>query len=151
MGSPRRVTRLVFILAGAFACSGDSTGPEDTPCEAETSSVEATVSVEGSVVFDWTPSCAVALLLVEDGSSDMWFMSTPEDQWTSPEAGNRITPPVTYGQRPPGEWEWYGPEPLVEGRTYELILWRILPSGSTAECQSRFEDICLLTIETFVR
>ena len=151
---PIQIRIAVAISLGwlvAQGCSKDSTGPDSAPCTAETGSVTATVTVGTSVRFDWTPRCSVAMVLVEEDASDRWLVSSPEDSWTSADAANKILPPLTYGQTPAGTEIGEPPATLVAGRTYELILWRMLPSGSTAQCQQRFENMCLLTVTEFTR
>ncbi len=148
---PGRSPLLVLAGAAILSCSDDPTGPETADCAAETSSVEATVSVGSSVTFDWSPRCAVAFVLVEEDGGDVWWISTSEDDWDSPNLANRITPPVTYGQVPAGILDSYGPDPLVPGTTYELVLWRILPAGSTAQCQARIGSACLIAVKEFTR
>jgi hypothetical protein len=103
------------------------------------------------VVFDWAPDCAVAFLLIEEEASDRWGIIAPGLSNSSTESANIISPSVTYGVVPPGTDEITPPEPLIAGRTYELLLWKIVPAGSTALCQARFENACLLTIKEFVR
>lgn len=147
-----RLRPVALAAAVCIACSDDAAGPDGDACPDETSSVEATVTVgQSSVAFDWTPRCSVALLLVEEEASDRWSISTPEESWTTPALANRIAPPVTYGEVPAGITESFGPEPLVPGQSYELVLWSILPSGSTAQCLQRFESACLLEVEAFTR
>lgn len=150
----RRTAQLLEIAAAAAvvsACSDDSTGPQADPCTAETSAVEATVAIGTDVVFDWAPECHVALLLVEGDEGDTWLISTSEDDWDSPELANRIAPPVTYGRVPSGIPETWGPEPLIAGGSYDLILYRILPSGSSVQCEVNFGNACALAIQTFTR
>jgi hypothetical protein len=142
---------LVLVCALNASCSEGGTAPSNDPCLPETSQVTATVAVGSSIVFDWNPRCNVAMVLVEAEASDRWWISTPEESWTSPDAGNKITPPLTYGQIPAGITDSYGPDPLVVGETYELILWRVLPNGSTAQCQQRVDNMCLLAVHQFTR
>jgi hypothetical protein len=151
---PIQIRFTVAISLGwlvAQGCSKDATGPAADPCTAEIGSVTATVTAGTSVKFDWTPRCAVAMVLVEEDASDQWIVATPEDSWTSAEAANKILPPLTYGETPAGTDVGEPPATLVAGREYDLILWRVLPSGSTAQCQQRFENMCLLTVTAFTR
>lgn len=148
------VSVIVLVCAFTVACSGDAAGPADAECSAETTSVTATVTGTTSAVFNWTPACAVALLIVEEDGSDMWWISPfagepPAD--TTPEAANRITPSVTYGQVPAGMAHSDETLPLVPGRSYDVALWRVLPAGSQAQCQEKFDNWCLLTMKTFTR
>ena len=129
----RRFWAVLTLAAGSLGCSDEVTGPEEASCLPETASVEGKVTVGASVVFDWSPRCPVALVLIEEGAHDKWLVSTG--------SANAITPPVTYGQVPAGATDSYGPEPLVAGQTYELILWRMMPDGSSA----------LLTVKEFTR
>jgi hypothetical protein len=146
----RTIVSFVGVLTIA-ARSDHPTSPEVAPCTAETSSVTAAVEVGQGIMFDWEPACGVAMLLVEEDASDMWGISTDEATWTSPDQGNLITPPVTYGAGPSGATEFQEPLPLVAGGTYELILRRILPEGSQAPCEQRFENLCLLAVHAFTR
>ena len=85
------------------------------------------VDVSGTApVFSWDPDCAVAWLLVEEGSSDVWFIES------SPTQANLISPPITFGATslPAGVQTSYGPDPLVRGTSYELILAPGRRSGS---------------------
>ena len=147
----RLLTAISFGWLVVQGCSKDSTEPDSVPCTAGTGSVTATVTVGASVKFDWTPRCSVAMVLIEEDASDQWLVGTSEDSWTSAETANRILPPLTYGQTPAGTEVSEPPATLVAGRTYELILWRVLPSGSTAECQLRLQNMCLLTVTPFTR
>ena len=135
------------------ACSDDPTSPNDDSaslsCDADTGTVDVTVGASG--VFDWSPACAVALLLVEDEASDMWGVSTDDATWNIPDQANLITPPLSYGAPQTGASQFQEPLPLLSGVTYELILWRVLPDGSAAQCQQRFENLCLLAVHPFVR
>jgi hypothetical protein len=91
------------------------------------------------------------MILVEEDASDMWGSATDQDQWDSPAAANLIAPPVTYGTALTGTIAFQDPLPLEAGHTYELVLWRILPSSSNAQCQQRFENACLLAVHEFAR
>ncbi|HUG01385.1 MAG TPA: hypothetical protein VML95_05945 [Longimicrobiales bacterium] len=132
----RAAVALAFLVA---ACGGDATAPgeEAVPCEATTNSVEASVAVGQAVVFDWTPACEVALLLVEPTGSghDLWAVSVDDAE------ANGIAPPVTYGVLPEGAESSSAAEPLISGQRYELILWRVMPNGSAV----------LLTVHEFTR
>jgi hypothetical protein len=93
----------------------------------------------------------MAIVLVEDDASDMWGVGTAESQWNSPTTANVIAPPVTYGVAPSRTETFESARPLASGRTYEVILWRILPASSTAQCQQRVEAMCLMAVHAFVR
>lgn len=149
----RQVFRLavpvsLFLLSG---CS-DSTSPGDNECPAETASVNATVTTAGSVVFDWSPRCAVALVLIEEDADDQWLVSSMNDTETLETSENRLLPPITYGQSPANATEVSAAVPLVPGHTYELVLWRVLPAGSsTAQCLQHFDNACLVAVKEFTR
>jgi hypothetical protein len=146
------VVLLVFTLTmWASACGDDSTGPALEECTSETTTVSVTVTTGQSVVFDWEPACPLAMLLVEDDASDVWGISTDMESWVSPSDANRITPPVTYGVTPSGVTEFEEPLTLAHNARYDLILWRVLPEGSTAQCQSSFGNACMLTNHQFTR
>ena len=156
LGSRKGRHTLGITLATAslvVGCSDDPTSPDDDQaslsCEADTGAVVATVSA--SEVFDWSPACAVALLLVEEGASDVWGISTDDATWNSPDQANLIAPPISYGAPQTGASQFQEPLPLVSGVTYELILWRVLPGGSAAPCQQRLGNLCLLSVHSFVR
>lgn len=151
----RRIYALMARALALAGCDDRPTSSEDpaslSSCEAETGSVQVDVSVGTSVVFDWNPRCPVAMLLVEEDASDMWGISTDEATWNRPEDANRIDPAITYGTSQPGVSQFQDAQRLVTGVTYELILWRVLPEGSTAQCQQRFGNLCLLAVQPFTR
>jgi hypothetical protein len=147
---PEYLIGLMTALA-VVACSDDPTEPTVEECTPETTSVTVTVTTGQSTVFNWEPACPVALLLVEDEAEDMWGLTTDEATWDNLEVANLIAPPLTYGVVPAGIPEIQEPLGLEEKVTYELILWRILPAGSTATCEDRFVDACLLTVHPFTR
>ena len=147
------IRRAMIALLLAFPACGDD--PVDVgmerACTEEPSSVETTITTNGTVTFDWSPACAVALLLVEEDASDQWSVNTPETDWNDPDLANRILPPVTYGVTPPGVFEVDGPEPLVSGTRYDLVLWRIRADSTGTDCVSNFENACLLAVDAFTR
>jgi hypothetical protein len=144
-----RSTLLAFFAALAALSCSDSTPPRD--CTANTGSVNASVAVtQTGIVFDWTPACAVALLLVEEDGSDMWVVAAPNLSSTSTESSNIILPPITYGVAPSGT-DADPPQTLIAGRTYDLVLWKVLAAGATANCQQRNGNACLLAVKTFTR
>jgi len=109
------------------------------------------VTVGSSVVFNWEPNCAVALLLVEQNGSDEWAIADPTLSNTSTEAVNKILPPVTYGQVPSGVDEDPPSSALVPGQSYTLVLWKLVPAGSTVQCQQNIDNACLLAVKAFQR
>ncbi|MDX1494068.1 MAG: hypothetical protein R3253_08425 [Longimicrobiales bacterium] len=140
-----------ILLAFAFASCSDDPVALATPCSDDTGSVAVTVSDASPPVIRWDPDCSVAMLLIEEDASDQWLISTEEDLWDNAEMANLISPPVTYGAVPDGV-DASGPAAtLVEGTTYEVILWRVLPDGSSADCQQMFGQVCLLAVHEFVR
>ena len=149
-------TQSHVTLACASACllaCGDATGPEEQviPCTDETGSVAVTVGPGFTPTLSWSPTCTVAMILVEEDASDMWGAATEEDLWDSPAAANVIAPPVTYGAPISGTTTFQEPLQLEAGHTYDLVLWRILPASSNASCLQRFENACLLAVQEFVR
>jgi hypothetical protein len=157
MSALSRWSPAVVILMVAISGCGkeDATGPRIAPCPDDTGAAEVTVvRIGASVRFHWEPECAVAFLLVEQEQegSDRWFIKTDEDRWDDPTyPANRFAPPITYGVEPQGVHESFGPEDLLSGVTYVLVLWRVLPENSTAVCQFRFETACLMAVAEFVR
>ena len=129
------VSELIITVLASWSCSGgDSTGPDSNGCAPTTTTVQATVTTGSAVSFDWSPDCALALLLIEDETGgDMWYVNSPDIESESPDLANRIAPQVTYGQVPAGmvgPTDPNGPVPavpLVAGRTYKLVLWRLVP------------------------
>ena len=133
-----------------YACDDSGSGPDPVQCEAHTSSVIASVAVGAKVVFDWEPACKVAAILVEQDGSDVFWIAAPQFGETLTQSMNVIEPPYTYGVVLPGmESRWEGD--LVAGETYDLVLWRILPEGSTASCLGRMDDGCLVAVRSFTR
>lgn len=153
--------RLSFAVAYALAvvltvssCSSDATAPAAKDCADTTTSVNATISVHDSVTFDWTPRCSLALLVVEEtmGHDHWWIAGFNPDTVDNPTvSANRIAPRVTFGRVPATITDSFGPEPLVAGTTYIVGLWRVLPSGSTLQCQQKHGDACLVAVASFVR
>jgi len=142
------------ITVAVTSCSGDATGPSDKDCTASTTSVNATISVGDSVVFDWTPKCAIALLVVETtvGHDQWWVAGFNPDTVDIPTTdANRISPRVTYGHVPATSTDSFGPESLVAGTTYVVALWRVLPNGSTLQCQQNHGTACLVAVASFTR
>jgi hypothetical protein len=117
--------------------------------------VNATISVGASVTFNWTPACPVALVLIEPENSghDVWWIATfaASDSDFTPTTQNRITPPVTFGQVPSTATASFGPEPMLAGTNYSLILWRNLPNGASVRCQENNGTGCLVAVKSFTR
>jgi hypothetical protein len=88
---------------------------------------------------------------VQQEAGRLRMISTPESSWGTASEANRIFPPVTYGQAPAGTVEDPPAEALVQGRTYELVLWRILPPGVTGPCMMTFGNACLVAVQPFTR
>ncbi len=145
----KRTLQLGWLVA-VVACGGDGMDPEVTACSAETGTVTATVDVTGAPVFAWDPDCAVAGVLVEHAvggaGGDVWFIEA------SPTQANLISPPVTYGTTslPAGVETSYGPDPLVSGTSYDLILFRVVDPATTT-CPDLFQNLCRLVIHQFTR
>jgi hypothetical protein len=131
------------------ACGDDdATGPE--VCTDDTGTVDVQITGGSSPTVSWSPACAVALFLVEgDEEGDTWLLSTDEATWDTPSQANRIGPPITYGTVPAGIDELYGPLDLVPGRRYEVILWRIPPTGNFDGCLAVFGGACMIGLEAF--
>lgn len=149
----RAFTRCAWALSiGLLAC-GDATGPEDelTPCTDDTGSVAVSVTSGLTPTFDWSPACGVAMILVEEDGGDVWGASTDQETWGNPASANMIHPPVTYGAALSGATTFEDAAPLLSGHTYEVVLWRAIPSSSTAPCQQRFDGMCLIAVHPFVR
>jgi hypothetical protein len=150
MAPMQRIVTAMVLVAAVAACSSDSTDTQTASCTNETTSVEPTISV----VFDWKPACAVALVLVEtDSGHDMWWVATfdPESDVAPTVDANRIATHVSFGDVPSTATHSYGPDPLIAGKTYTLALWRVLPKGSTLHCLQNVESNCLLAVKTFTR
>ena len=137
---------VALLVVAVLGCNGDVTGLA-AECTDDTGTVDVTVSDAAVPVLSWDPACSVAMLLIEEDASDMWgLMSDSEDAAQA----NQISPPVTYGTVPAGV-EAFGPSAdLIRGVTYEVILWRVLPAGSTATCIQRNGDGCLMAVHEFV-
>jgi hypothetical protein len=118
---------VLLILLASVSCADDVSAPDNRgPC---TSDVSVTVSGGTTPTFTWTPACRVIGLLVEQGSSDRWFLEA---------TGAGIAPSVTYGSVPPGASEDAPPIPLVSGTTYEVILFRGTPENATIAAIKEF-------------
>lgn len=134
----RRLTRDPVLLVAGMALLAGACGDDDTTqpvaCTDDVTEVDATIRTGADVVFDWSPSCAVALLLVEEGASDRWSIGAPDGE------SNVVIPPVTYGAVPAGAEETNPAVPLQPGVTYELVLWRLDPATGAER---------LLTVQEF--
>jgi hypothetical protein len=122
----------LLVCAPILACDEDPSGAneEAIDCGPDVAHVDVAVMTTSSdVVFDWSPRCRVAILLVEEGAHDMWAVGD--------EDANLIEPPVTYGSAPAG-LEAYGPEALVDGTEYDLVLWITDPSGDRLVANHQF-------------
>ena len=142
---------LMMLAMAVSACDDDPTGPDAAACTDDTGTVTVTVGSGLQPTIDWDPACAVALLLVEEDAGDQWSITTNEDDWDDPSRANRIVPPVTYGVAPANALARDAAVPLRNGVTYEVILWRVLAPGSTAQCQQTFENVCLMSVHEFTR
>lgn len=148
------VASALAVVLGVSSCSSDATAPAAADCADNTTSVNAHTTVGDSIVFDWTPKCAVALLVVEEtmGHDHWWIAGFNPDSVDNPTtSANRIAPRVTFGRVPAKITDSFGPEPLLAGTTYLVALWRVLPSGSTLECQQKHGDACLVAVTSFLR
>ena len=138
-----------LLVVAALGCN-DSTAPETTSC-ATTRTVDITTTKTATgMVINWSPGCSAAMVLVEEGGSDMWYAIAPDLDENSTEASNIIKPSVTYGQVPAGAEGSPETQTLVAGRTYEIVIWRVVAPGATATCHERFGNACLIGLEQFV-
>ena len=146
---------LMFVgtstLVILVACKDSGTGPSAAaPCPDDTGTVTVSVSSGSSgPVFDWTPACAVALLLIEEGGADRWGISTDDATWSDPAVANLIEPPIAYGDVPSGVDEFEPPASLAAGTTYDVVIWRV-PPGSTATCLNVAFGACMMADHDFV-
>ena len=136
------------VLVG---CDENATQPTTAACTDDTGILSVSVSSADPPVIDWEPDCGVAMVLIEEGASDQWGISTDDALWEDPIQSNLIEPPLTYGTVPPGAEQFGPPEMLRAGVTYEVIIWRVLPEGSSADCVQRFESSCLAAVHEFQR
>ena len=152
--SIRNIGLAAAALTIGAACS-DSTAPADNGCKDGTTSVEATVTTGSSIAFSWAPACEVALVLVEDeNGGDQWLASTALFEGSpKPSEANRIKPPVAYGVAPAGiaGLETTAPEQLVAGRSYILVLWRLMPANGATSCPLHLGDYCMIGSKSFTR
>lgn len=138
--------RELLLVAIAIAGCRDSTDPA-IGCTAATGSVEAEIKLSSSsVLFDWEPACGVVALIVEEDGADRWAITAPEATAQS----NVIVPPVVYGLLPRVAEEDVPAQTLVPGRTYQLVLWKVMPPGNTTTCVRLF-DVCRLAFTSFTR
>ena len=147
----RRLQCAGIVLAACAACAAFE--PEDErSCRSHTSSVAIlTDTVYGGILrLNWTPRCAIAKLSVEDNGVVMWSVATG-DLDRPPEIANRIRPSLLYGFTPLEAAEEVLTGRLVAGRIYRVYLWRMLPTGSTARCEQRVGDACLIADDAVLR
>jgi len=123
-----------------------------TGCTDNTGSVEVTVGPEQTPSIDWSPECAVAVVLIRDATADVWGFSTLDVAPRSNlEAINALMPPLSWTDAPSGVETVGSAAPLVPGRDYALYIWRLLPPESQATCLSDFDGLCLLAQHGFTR
>ena len=140
-----RVSRTLAerVTATSGTASGTASVTVVTVCSDSTVSVTATVDVSGTApVFAWVPECAVSSVFVEGVTEgDVWEI-----------IANEISPPITYGTTPAGSVTFTGPLPLVRGRSYFLILFRVVDPATTM-CTDLSTDqsqtFCRLVIHEF--
>jgi hypothetical protein len=147
----KRARLCALAAAIVIGCDGNPTQLQAEPCPPDTGALSVSVGPGLTPVIDWEPSCAVAMVLIEEGASDQWLVSTDDALWDDPAQANLIQPPVTYGVVPAGAEQSGPPLSLRAGGTYEVILWHVLAEGSTATCLQRFESACLGAIYEFQR
>jgi len=150
----RVVRKVLGTAAIAVALPTGASAQEAMECTDETTeiAVESVVTFD-SVTFNWSPRCGVAVLLVElqGAGSDMWGLMAPMELWSNPSQANRIMPGLSYGVAPEGVTVRERPGMLEVGKSYELVLWRLLPAGSAAVCTMRRDDACLVAVHHFIR
>ena len=114
-----RTLGAVLSVVVAVACN-DSTAPP-SECGA---SVSVTVGSGTAPVFNWTPTCRLFLVLVEDPI-------TGGDQWgVESDSTNAIAPAVTYGTTPPGATKQLTlPTTLQAGHPYRVSVFRFTGPG----------------------
>lgn len=141
--------RWAIVAVLAAACTDSATAPEQcTP----TSSLTPTARQTSSVVFDWTPKCPVAMVLVElRGGADQWVVAAPFFSEASTEVANILAPPITYGVTPAGAEVLTPAASLVAGQTYTVILWRVVPANAQVQCEIRVQNACLIAFKEFTR
>ncbi|PLX31122.1 MAG: hypothetical protein C0600_06415 [Ignavibacteria bacterium] len=83
-----------------------------------TGDVTVSISVGETVEISWEPECKLFYLLVEPvgSGSDHWAVIS--------DSVNAIAPPVTYGIVPEGAELSRTAEPLEEGKSYDVYLYR---------------------------
>lgn len=140
---------LAGILLGLTACDSGGTGPR--LCSDDVGAVTVTVSAGTRPTFSWDPACGVALLLVEEQETgrDVWGIRTDEGNWDDHTLANQIRTPIGYPTVPVGITEIQDPLPLVEGQIYQIVLWRVLPPGSSVVCPEVQDGVCRAALETF--
>ena len=108
--SGHALTLIGLFLFAAGACSG----PPDVPeCHGQ---IQMAAVPGTPPVFNWTPECMVAYLVVEDRGDGTGYWSV-----SSPPGEHIIQPPVTYGVVPEGAIQDHGPNPLEAGGAYRVI------------------------------
>lgn len=139
----------VLAMLAVAACSDDEATAPEALCTDETTTVDVTVSGGTTPTVSGSPACDVALFLIEGEGGDTWLISTDDDEWDDPLQANRISPPIRYGDVPSGIDELWGPDALTAGSTYQVVLWRVQPTGVFEGCAIAFEGVCALALESF--
>ena len=104
---------LMIAVLGATASCGDDADPiaaSLTPC---TGDVSVSVTAGVTPVFTWSPACLIDEFLVEPtarGIGDRWSFH------------GSAGPSITYGVTPAGATTFGGPEPLLQGSEYRVVM-----------------------------
>lgn len=112
----RRVS-LVTSLAAVVALAGCDDDPTRSGDDACRGNVSVSVSSGTTPSITWAPACRVTMLRVESGTlGAVWIIESP--------GGQGIASGVRYGTVPEGAAEDEPATPLVEGESYDAIVFR---------------------------
>ena len=120
------VTARLWTWCAVLALPLVACGTEANPLQSCPAAVEMTISSGPQPLFDWTPRCLGATLIVEarDGSgATMWILQTVDQE-------NRLSPPIRYGDKPEGTEQIGDRLPLLDGSLYLVGLAAVHPRSN---------------------
>jgi hypothetical protein len=115
----RVIGSLALLLAAG--CGESTDPPDDNPCESDTVTLTVENPQSDAPRFRWTPECPVAFLQVSSSAGIAWAIDG--------DLLNVISSGVVYGETPFATDVIAGPNALLAGTSYEVVVAKAI-SGS---------------------